>query len=59
MVTEKVVMRVALLLSLGVEVTDIRDELIKEEFSEYNIFLAVKAGETYNLIDQRTYTEES
>lgn len=47
-VDEKVIARVATALSCGAEVGDIREILLREGFSEYGVFLAVKAGEVSN-----------
>lgn len=47
MVTEKVIVRVANAINLGVELTDIRDSLLSDGFNDYLIFLAVRAAETY------------
>jgi hypothetical protein len=47
MVTEKVIVRVANAINLGVDVTDIRDSLLSDGFDDYLVFLAVRAAETY------------
>lgn len=56
-ITEAVIVRVATMLSFDVGVEEIRATLLKQGMSEYNIFLTVKAGETYNTISDRTYSE--
>jgi len=47
MITENVIVRVANAINLGVDVSAIRDNLLRDGFDDYNIFLAVRAAQTY------------
>lgn len=40
MVTEKVIVRVANAINLGVDMSDIRDSLLHDGFDDYHVFLA-------------------
>ncbi len=57
MVTEDIIVRVASALSFGVSVEELYTLLKSEGFSEYDTFLACKAGEVYNTMSARTYVE--
>ncbi len=48
MITEKVIVRVANAINLGVDVSDIRDMLLRDGFDDYSIFLAYRGAQTYN-----------
>jgi hypothetical protein len=48
MVTEQVIVRVANAINLGVDVSEIRDNLLRDGFNDYLVFLAYRAAETYN-----------
>jgi hypothetical protein len=56
-VTETVILRMANALNLGVEVEELYETLRSEGFSDYDTFLAIRGGQVYNKISDRTYIE--
>ena len=52
-VDEKVICRIATALLCEAELEEIRENLLKESFSEYEVFLAIRAGQVYNRMMER------
>lgn len=42
-------------LAMGVDVADIRASLLEIGYSEYGVFLAIKAGETHIVMSEREF----
>jgi hypothetical protein len=52
---EQRIASIANAIAMGVSVEDIRANLLEIGYSEYGIFLAIKAGETHMLMSEREY----
>jgi len=52
---EQRIAAIANAIAMGVSVEDIRANLLEIGYSEYGIFLAIKAGETHMLMSEREY----
>ena len=52
---EQRIASIATALSMGVDIADIRVSLLEIGYSEYGIFLAIKAGETHMLMNEREF----
>lgn len=56
--TEAKIKSISIALSMGVGIDSIRDDLISEGYSEYAIFLTVKAAEVNNSMRDKDFPVE-
>lgn len=52
---ERKIDSIANALAMGASIEDVRKQLLAEGYSEYGIFLTVKAAETTNIMREREY----